>query len=70
MVLQHLINKINIGLKTLILMAQFLKEGIFLRCFYGLAISTENFASEVKFMLGLENTCPDGYVAKIGLNGP
>ena len=51
-------------------MAQFLKEGIFLRCFYGLAISTENFASEVKFMLGLENTCPDGYVAKIGLNGP
>ena len=29
---------------------------------------TDNF--EVKITKGLQNICPDGYVFKIGLNGP
>ena len=31
---------------------------------------TNNFAFEVKVILGLESTCPDGQGAKTGLNGP
>ena len=37
---------------------------------YGLAIETNNFAFEVNVISGLESTHPDGYEAKIGLNGP
>ena len=37
---------------------------------YGLSIETNNFAFEVKVILGLESTCLDGQGAKIGLNGP
>ena len=37
--------------------------------FQGLTIETNNFAFEVKGILGLETTCPDGQVTKIGLNG-
>ena len=37
---------------------------------YGLAIKTNNFAFEVNVISGLECTHPDGYEAKIGLNGP
>ena len=29
----------------------------------------KNFSSEVQIILGLENICQDGLVAKIGLNG-
>ena len=36
----------------------------------GLAIETNNFAFEVKDILGPESTCQDGQEAKIGLNGP
>ena len=36
----------------------------------GLAIETNNFASEVNVISGLESTHPDGYEARIGLNGP
>ena len=37
--------------------------------FQGLTIETNNFASEVKSILGLEITWPDGFVAEIGFNG-
>ena len=33
-------------------------------------IEMNNFAFEVKVILGLESTCPDGEGAKIGSNGP
>ena len=33
-------------------------------------IETNNFAFQVKVILGLESTCPDDQGAKIGLNGP
>ena len=36
--------------------------------FKGLTIETSNFGCEVKFILGLESPCPDGWGAKIGLN--
>ena len=35
----------------------------------GLIIETNNFAFEVKVILGLESTCQDAQGAKIGLNG-
>ena len=38
--------------------------------FWGLSIETNNFAFEVKFILGMESTYPDGYRDKIGLNDP
>ena len=34
----------------------------------GLIIETNNFAFEVKVILGLESTCQDAQGAKIGLN--
>ena len=40
------------------------------RYFEGLTTENNNFAFEVKVTLCLESTFPDGYVAKIGLNGP
>ena len=40
------------------------------KLFQGLTIETNNFAFQVKVILGLESTCPDGKGAKIGLNGP
>ena len=42
----------------------------FWKYFKGLSIETEFFAFEVKVILGLESTCPDGYGALIGLSGP
>ena len=36
----------------------------------GIIVETNNFAFEVKFILGLESTLPDSQMAKIGLNGP
>ena len=36
----------------------------------GPIIETENFAFEVKVLLGLENTRPESQEAKIGLNDP
>ena len=33
-------------------------------------METKEFAFEVKIILGLESTCHDNQVAKIGLNGP
>ena len=33
-------------------------------------MESNNFALEVKVILGLKSTRPDGYGAKIGLNGP
>ena len=36
---------------------------------FHLPIKTNNFAFEVKVILGLESTFPDGLVDKIGLNG-
>ena len=41
-----------------------------LRHFYGLTTETNNFASDVKVILGLESTSTDGQVTKIGLNDP
>ena len=41
-----------------------------LRHFYGLTTETNNFASDVKVILGLESIRIYGLVAKIGLNGP
>ena len=41
-----------------------------LKCFQGLTIETNNFAFEVKVILGMERTCPDCYGVEIGLNGP
>ena len=41
-----------------------------LRCLQGLSIETNNFAFEVKVILGLESTLRDDQGAKIGLNGP
>ena len=41
-----------------------------LKCFQGLTIEANNFAFEVKVILGLESTCPDGLGAKIWLNDP
>ena len=38
--------------------------------FLGLTSETNNFAFEVKVILGLESTSLDGQGAKIGLNGP
>ena len=38
--------------------------------FSGLIIATNNFAFEVKAILGLESTHLEIRVAKIGLNGP
>ena len=38
--------------------------------FYVLAIENNNFAFEVKVILGVESTFPDGQEAKIGLNDP
>ena len=40
------------------------------KSFWGLASETKNFAFEGKVILGLENTCPDNQVAKIGLSTP
>ena len=37
---------------------------------WGLIIATNNFAFEIKAMLGLESTNLESWVAKIGLNGP
>ena len=39
------------------------------RYFYGLTIETNNFALEIKVILGLESTHPGFQVAKTGLNG-
>ena len=36
----------------------------------GLTIETNNFAFEVKAILGFESTCPDNYGAKIRINNP
>ena len=38
--------------------------------FQGQTIETDNFAFDVKVILGLESTCADGLGAEIGLNGP
>ena len=38
--------------------------------FWGPIIATNNFAFEVKAILGLESTHLEIWVAKIGLNGP
>ena len=38
--------------------------------FWGLIIATNNFAFEVKSILGLESTLLESQVGKIGLNGP
>ena len=38
--------------------------------FWSLLMATNNFALEVKNILGLENTHLESQVAKIGLNGP
>ena len=38
--------------------------------FSGVFLETNNFAFEVKVILGVESTCPDGQGAKIGLNDP
>ena len=40
------------------------------RYILGLTFETKNFAFEVKVLLVLESTFPDGLVDKIGLNGP
>ena len=42
----------------------------FKRYLQGLAIVVNNFAFEIKAILGLEVTRPSCQVAKIGLNGP
>ena len=42
----------------------------FKRYFYGLAIDINNFAFEIKAILGLEVTGPSYQVPRIGLNGP
>ena len=34
------------------------------------SIKTTNFTSKVKFKLGIEDTHPDGYEARIALYGP
>ena len=41
-----------------------------LQYFYAITIETNNFAFEVNVISGLESTHPDGYGAKIELNGP
>ena len=41
-----------------------------LRYFLGLAIETNNFDFEVKVIVGLKNTHPDGWITKTGLNDP
>ena len=41
-----------------------------LEYFWGLLIATNNFAFEIKVILGLESTHLEIRVAKIGLNGP
>ena len=51
-------------------MAPMTNRGKVLKYFWGLSIETNNFAFEVKAILGLESTYPDGQGAKIGLNGP
>ena len=38
--------------------------------FLGLSIETNNFAFEVKVILGLESTYLESRVAEIGFNGP
>ena len=38
--------------------------------FWGPIIATNNFAFEVKAILGQESTYLEGWVAKIGLSGP
>ena len=35
-----------------------------------MSIETNNFAYEIKVILGFESTHPDGWVAKIGLIAP
>ena len=40
------------------------------RYFKGLTAETNNFAFEVKVILGLGSVCSDGQMAIIGLNGP
>ena len=41
-----------------------------LKYFWGQIIAANNFAFEVKAILGVESTHPESRVAKIGLNGP
>ena len=38
--------------------------------FLSLTIETNNFVFDVRDILGLESSCPDGQGAKIGLNSP
>ena len=40
------------------------------RHFFGLTIETDNLAFEVEVIIGLESTCPNGYMTRIGLDGP
>ena len=49
-------------------MAPKTSKAMVLKHLLGLIIETNNFAFEVKVILGLESTCQDAQGAKIGLN--